>query len=402
MACVHRKGSDSHVYVARQWVPGRQLIVRPRVRTAQTLDNDTVDSAVDPAGAAPATRGRGPIFVVGSMRSGSTMLRLILDSHPDIAIGAETGFMGALLAAKTIPNWRYGDRWYERLGCTEAEMDVRLHEFYGEMFARYAAAQGKRRWGEKTPFHTAHIPAMAQVFPDAVFVGIVRHPGAVAASLRDNFHYEFIDAVSYWTATNLDLIRAGAALGPRFVLCRYEDLVTDSEKSLRELVDWLEEPWSADVLEHHRVQRDKGAPRVVDGSTSSRERIDARRAASWVDSVAAPDRAALDEVAPLAAFLGYGSGGVSQSSAQLWDGSELARRRAAWADRVDFESRPPSLTIDASPEQLARRLAELEQALARTRARRSVQFGEAVRKVQRGRSWGDVREAWMVVRGLLR
>ena len=48
-----------------------------------------------------------PIFIVGSMRSGSTMLRLILDSHPNIAVPPETGFMGAVAATKVIPNWRF-------------------------------------------------------------------------------------------------------------------------------------------------------------------------------------------------------------------------------------------------------------------------------------------------------
>ena len=54
----------------------------------------------------------GPIFVVGSMRSGSTMLRLILDSHPRIAVPPETGFMGAVSATKRIPEWQFGEGWY--------------------------------------------------------------------------------------------------------------------------------------------------------------------------------------------------------------------------------------------------------------------------------------------------
>ena len=128
------------------------------------------------------------------MRSGSTMLRLILDSHPRLAVGAETGFMGALLAAKAIPSWKHGRDWYRRIDWSEEEFDARLRDFYGGMFERYAAAQGKPRWGEKTPFHTEHIEAMAHFFPTSVFVGIVRHPGAVAASLRKNFHYRYPEA----------------------------------------------------------------------------------------------------------------------------------------------------------------------------------------------------------------
>ena len=91
--------------------------------------------------------------------------------------------MGAVMATKAIPNWKHGGDWYGRLNWTEDELDCRLREFYGGMFERYARAQGKSRWGEKTPFHTSHMATMASVFPDALFVGIVRHPGGVAASL---------------------------------------------------------------------------------------------------------------------------------------------------------------------------------------------------------------------------
>ena len=139
--------------------------------------------------------GEGPIFVVGSMRSGSTLLRLILDSHPRIAIGAETGFMGAVMGTKQIPSWKYGAEWYQRIDWSEPELDERLRDFYAGMFARYAAERGKARWGEKTPFHTAHIATMAEIFPTSVFVGIVRHPGAVAASLQKSFHYTFDEAL---------------------------------------------------------------------------------------------------------------------------------------------------------------------------------------------------------------
>src|SRR4051812_14191814 len=102
-----------------------------------------------------------PIFVVGSMRSGSTLFRLILDAHPRISIGEETGFMGGLAAAKHIPSWLHGDGWYERLGWSEEEFDARLREFYSGLFERHASAGEKQRWGEKTPFHSAHIAEMA-------------------------------------------------------------------------------------------------------------------------------------------------------------------------------------------------------------------------------------------------
>lgn len=351
----------------------------------------------------------GPVFVVGSMRSGSTLLRLILDSHPHVAIGAETGFMGGLRAAKDIPGWKFGKGWYARLGWTEAEFDARLREFYAGLFQRFAADQGKPRWGEKTPFHTEHIAEMSRIFPDAVFVGLVRHPGAVASSLRVKFHYGFADALGYWSDTNLRLVRAGSDLADRFVLLRYEDLVLEGEPVLRDLLAWLGEPWHPDVLEHHRVQREKGAPRAAEGHTITRDPVDADRAVQWARELTDPDRQALDGVTALAGFLGYQprDPGLrerpSEGGGWLVDGEELARRRLRWQDRLSFDARPVSTLpagalLDLDGEELAARVAHLEGVLARVRSRRAVRVADAMRIVQHGRSLDDVRRAWTLLR----
>src|SRR4051812_13021520 len=232
----------------------------------------------------------GPVFIVGSMRSGSTMLRLILDSHPRIAIGAETGFMGALLANRRIPGWQHGAEWFGRIGWSQEELDARLREFYSGMFERHARTQGKARWGDKTPFHTSHMQEMGEVFPDADFVGIVRHAGAVAASLHRGFHYTFDEAVGYWCDVNRQMLTSAGELGDRFTLCRYEDLVSDAESVLREGMPAIGEQFDDALLRHHEVQRVQGAPKLTDGSTSSRAPIDARRAERWADEVTDAER----------------------------------------------------------------------------------------------------------------
>ena len=340
----------------------------------------------------------GPVFAVGSMRSGSTLLRLVLDSHPHIAVPTETGFMGGLRAVKDIPHWKFGARWYERLGWSEAEVDELLRGFYSTLFARYAASRGKPRWGEKTPFHTEHVAEMARVFPDAVFVGIVRHPGAVAWSLR-KFHYAFAEGVDYWAATNAAMLSAARELGPRFALLRYEDLVADPEPVLRRLVHALGEPWSDQLLRHDEVQRAQGAPRAVEGSTVTSQPVDAARAHEWASHVGPEERAALGTVVGLAEVLGYDVLDAVPAAwpAPLLEGDDVAARLKDRPD-LDLTARPTVVPLDGDPVQLARDLARAEQALSRTRSRRAVVLADALRKVQHGRSWSDVRAAWQVVR----
>src|SRR3954463_4521557 len=248
-----------------------------------------------------------PVFIVGSMRSGSTLFRLILDAHPRISVSEETGFMGALAATRTIPAWHHGEGWFRRLGWTDEEFDARLREFYSGLFDRHAIAQGKQRGGGKTPFHSRHMAEMARVFPDAVFVGIVRHPGAVVHSLMRTFHYGIEDAAAYWDTTNREILRRGLELGgERFALLRYEDLVQHPEPTLRELVDWLGEPWSDDLLRHGNVQAARGAPRISAGNTRTRDPIPAELADRWAEALEEPAREVLAQrTEVLAAFLGY-------------------------------------------------------------------------------------------------
>jgi hypothetical protein len=336
-----------------------------------------------------------PIFIVGTMRSGSTMFRLILDAHPHISISEETGFMGGLAATKQIPNWHHGQGWFERIGWTEEEFDARLREFYSGLFERHAHAQGKRRWGEKTPFHSRHIAQMATVFPDAVFVGIVRHPGAVVHSLMRKFHYELGDAAAYWDSTNKEILRRGIELGDdRFALLRYEDLVHHAEETLRDLVGWLGEPWSDDLLRHNDVHAARGAPRISAGSTRTRDPIVTGLADRWADSLQAAERQTLvTYTGELAGFLGYDpavpgtTGDLMPPDAaglsRLLTGGALARRQDG-SGAVSLEAPDETVIMpEMSAAELAKRLQQVEAALTRLRSRRSVRWTNAVRRSQR-------------------
>jgi hypothetical protein len=336
-----------------------------------------------------------PVFVVGSMRSGSTLLRLILDAHPRISISEETGFMGALTATKTIPAWHHGEGWFRRLGWSDDEFDARLREFYSGLFERHALAQGKERWGEKTPFHSRHMAEMASVFPDAVFVGIVRHPGAVVHSLIRKFHYGIDDAAAYWDSTNREILRRGLELGEqRFAMLRYEDLVHHPEPTLRDLVDWLGERWTDDLLRHNDVQAARGAPRITAGNTRTRDPITPELADRWADELTAADIEVLGaRTGAVARFLGYDPARPGPQEPLVRPDRPEPHWLLTGGHLADRQSRPGSLALDGPPEpvvmpemsaaELAKRLQQAEGALARIRSRRAVRWGNAARRAQR-------------------
>jgi hypothetical protein len=335
-----------------------------------------------------------PIFVVGTMRSGSTLLRLILDAHQRISISEETGFMGAVAATKQIPHWQHGRGWFERIGWSEEEIDARLRDFYSELFERHAQRQGKARWGEKTPFHSMHIAQMARVFPDAVFVAIVRHPGAVVHSLMRKFHYGLGDAALYWENTNKEILRRGMEVAQRFVLLRYEDLVGAPEETLRELVEWLGEPWSDDVLRHNDVQAAQGAPRISAGNTRTRDPITSDLADRWADELTGPEIERLAAVTgDVAGFLGYDPTRPAAPDVlvpvetsgmrRLLTGAALARRQGT-AAAVSLAVGAEAVVLpEADAAELAKDLRRAEAALVRLRSRRAVRWTDALRRTQR-------------------
>lgn len=327
---------------------------------------------------------RGPIFVIGSMGSGTTLLRLILDSHPNIAIAQETGFMRAVLAHKWIPFWKFGGEWYQRLGWTEDELDAELRRFYDTIFGRFAQEQGKQRWGDKSPYHVWHLEQAARVFPDAVFVATVRHPGGVTASVHNRFRYAIPRAMHHWVRVNLELAYRATQLGDRIALCRYEDMVLDPEATLREIVEWLGEPWSDDLLAHDKVHSRRGTPANVEGHTRSDQPISTAHLGKWKATLDDAARARLRaRTAELGSFYGYdvdepeprpswpGGDGPWRTIAT---GTDLAKRMAGFGDRIDFATRPgPTPENRLLKPALRQKLAQAgrDHASARARARAS-------------------------------
>jgi len=358
---------DSVDWSVRPRPPSADQLLNPEHYTVVKTESagpNPADTRWEPApqgnggGGSPEVLPRGgPVFLVGAMGSGTTLIRLMLDSHERIAIPSETGFMRAVTANRCIPFWRLGGQWYHRLGWSEEEMDAALRQFYSGLFERFARQHGKQRWGEKTPNHTWHMTEIARLFPDAVFIGMVRHPGGAATSLHNRFHLKFSWplAVGNWRRLNVAMVERATALGDRFVLCRYEDLVLEPESTMRELLAWLGEPWSAKVLAHHEVHAERQAPVVVEGRTRSTDPIDVARVSRWVQSMD-PELEQLlrDKTAALAGFFGYHlddptrldplvSPGTQRRS--IVTGAELARRREQFRD-ADWGPRPRPGLVD--------------------------------------------------------
>jgi Sulfotransferase family len=247
-----------------------------------------------------------PVFIIGAMGSGSTLLRLILDSHDNIAIPRETGFMRAYNAHQFVPFKWSGRNWARRMGWTRKELDAELRKFYDHIFSRHAEEQGKGRWGDKTPYHTWHVDDMARVFPDAQFVAIVRHPGGCVASNMNRWGQTIRQTTDHYRRYNREIARVACVYPDRFAVVRYEDLVLQPEPVMRELLDYLGEEWSDGVLEHHSVQASRGGRRKVEGRVLVDDPIDVARISKWTKTMEDRHRTILRRrLGRLGTFYGY-------------------------------------------------------------------------------------------------
>src|SRR3954452_21219642 len=141
-------------------------------------------------------------FVVGVPRSGTTLLRLMLDAHPDLAIPPETPFLPNVIGAcreaekegrdpgRTAIRLVTTHRRWPDFGLTEADLRASMKAERGltatdaarAFYEAYAAKQGKERWGEKTPQYVKTMKRIGSALPEAHFIHLIRDGRDVALS----------------------------------------------------------------------------------------------------------------------------------------------------------------------------------------------------------------------------
>lgn len=207
----------------------------------------------------PASFG-GPVIVVGTDRSGTTLLRLILNCHPSIAIPHESWFLIDLLQAGVHKHELAGAHLaaaielicaqprFEEWATTEHDLRVAIAAQAGfESFSAFVEFVFRLEvgdvaiWGDKTPEHLAHVSELATALTNARFIALVRDPRDVGPSLlalRWRGH-DVYSVAHYLRRSWRQLVDAASALGPRLLTIRYEDLVLDRQRTTSRICDFL-------------------------------------------------------------------------------------------------------------------------------------------------------------------
>ncbi len=234
-----------------------------------------------------------PIFIIGNPRSGTTLFRLMLTSHPAIVIPPECGFaiwwqkkyhdwtadcaasaragefIADLFSSKKIETWNLESK--NLLAQIQAVRPNDYSALVSLVYEFYAASHkpGFQRWGDKNNFHIRHIPDLHALFPQAQFLHITRDGRDVACSYRQLGEAKITSAYAPKLArditviaeewkSNLEAVDAAFQSLPvaQKMEIRYEDLVQQTEKTLRAVCAFLGEPYDSQMLNYHQLNRE--------------------------------------------------------------------------------------------------------------------------------------------------
>ncbi|MCD6162423.1 MAG: sulfotransferase [candidate division Zixibacteria bacterium] len=232
---------------------------------------------------------KSPIIIGGCGSSGTTLLKTMLDSHKNIACGQEISFFdrpaffksnldklynmflnqdfdeldkGQIFPLKT----KFGDNFglfipntgklYHDFPTTNSMFKLarNLRHFVDLYFSNFADINGKTRWAEKTPNNIFCINETLDFFPDAKFIHVIRDGRDVVLSLCQGRNFNPVTAIFRW------LVSAEAGIrfrgNPRYYEVRYEDLILDTENTLKKLMAFLDEDFDPNMLNYTESGKD--------------------------------------------------------------------------------------------------------------------------------------------------
>ena len=214
-----------------------------------------------------------PIFIVGSSRSGTSLLAAMLSAHSRIACGPETQILhktSKTRLTRILEDTEWPKRATNHLSkiqladqpiidiydltkqqlrqdlATRPQSITSLFEALAGSFAR---RHGKPRWAEKTPRHLLHLDAIRKEFPDAKIIRIVRDPRDSALSMRKlNWSSnDYLPNLYIWNDW-YDKTDSFFATDTNSTTIRYEDLVHSPEDALTSLCQFIDEDFEENML----------------------------------------------------------------------------------------------------------------------------------------------------------
>jgi hypothetical protein len=278
-------------------------------------------------------------FICGATRSGTTLLRLMLDAHPQMAIPPETHFVPPLmsrcvegpvtadeLAALVVEHPRWGDFHLDEGELREAfrALDpLTAADAVRTFYRLYAERHGKTRSGDKTPGYVRKMRRLQRVLPEIHFIHVIRDGRDVALSLLPlNFGPSTVaEAAELWVQRVGDARRQSHSIN-HYTEVFYEDLVRDTAGVLERVCEYIDLEYDPAMLAYHEGaeerlrEKDRDLPKAHREAQPAAARMASHalamepprldRIGRWRTHMDPADVAAYEAIAgPLLSELGY-------------------------------------------------------------------------------------------------
>ncbi|MGZ3690154.1 MAG: sulfotransferase family protein [Pseudobdellovibrio sp.] len=221
-----------------------------------------------------------PIFIIGTERSGSNLMRMILNSHPHIAIPHPPHIMRDMTPLLGSYGDLRDDFHFKELICDIALL-VQLHfspwpiaidqelvfksspsrtlyGIYAAIYEQYLKHTGKARWGCKSTFMFQHIETILHHHARAKFIHLVRDPRDVAVSASDSIfsNYHPYKMAELWAQEQSVIEQSAERLASenRLVTVKYEDLVKAPEEQVKKIMSFLDEHYVSEQLNFFKTK----------------------------------------------------------------------------------------------------------------------------------------------------
>ena len=247
-----------------------------------------------------------PILIGGSPRSGTTLLRAIINAHPNIACGPELRAVPALCALLGNISAASSSVLLRHFNVKSETIDAAFAEAIEAFIEPLRIHSGKLRIAEKTPTNILHFPVLRRLFPGSPLISIRRDPRDVVASLmsmdwRDPKSGEPMivtkdanAAAKLWVACIEveNLMRKD----PLFHSLSYEDLVISPAAAIRRLFEFLGEPPTNSVY-FHEAAFDAESGENEASNRRAAQPIDASSVGRWRRDLSPVDLRTIERVA---------------------------------------------------------------------------------------------------------
>ncbi|XP_064159879.1 protein-tyrosine sulfotransferase 1 isoform X2 [Anguilla rostrata] len=254
------------------------------------------------------------VFIGGVPRSGTTLMRAMLDAHPAVRCGEETRVIPRVLAMKQM--WSRSGREKMRLdeaGVTDEVLDAAMRAFLLEVIVRHG--EPAPFLCNKDPFALKSLSYLAKIFPRARFVLMIRDGRASVHSMISRkvtiagFDLgSYRDCLTKWNRAVETMHAQCLEAQGRCLPVHYEQLVLHPERWMRTLLRFLDIPWDDAVLRHEELIGKAGGVSLskVERSTDQVIKpVNVEALSKWVGKIPGDVLRDMAVIAPMLARLGY-------------------------------------------------------------------------------------------------